>query len=235
MIYWIAKYKERAKHKDSSTAKTGHKINYGHVHPPTLHLEQELRSCTFVIWEKQWRDFFIKSNMFESEGLAFLKEHSVPDPNLKALISLCDSVDAVFELLNTQFSDKGTDYRILAKYICGLPELKENYDFQHQQIVIKKILKYLTLYNRVFSPAKGLDQGELEGSMLSWIPNSRTQISMRKFIKEMKEQKDLKGTPFSKTYHDILKQELDVITNLQANEETKKDLYGVTGFQTLNK
>ena len=47
---------------------------------------------------------------------------------------------------------------------------------------------------------------------------------MRKFIKEMKEQKDLKGTPFSKTYHDILKQELDVITNLQANEETKKDI-----------
>ena len=28
--------------------------------------------------------------MFESEGLAFLKEHSVPDPNLKTLISLCD-------------------------------------------------------------------------------------------------------------------------------------------------
>ena len=83
--------------------------------------------------------------MFESKGLAFLKEHSVPDPNLKALISLCDSVDAVFELLNTQFSDKGTDYRILVKYICGLPALKENYDFQHQQIVIKKILKYLTL------------------------------------------------------------------------------------------
>ena len=39
--------------------------------------------------------------MFESEGLAFLKEHSVPDPGRKALISLCDSVDAVFELLNT--------------------------------------------------------------------------------------------------------------------------------------
>ena len=66
--------------------------------------------------------------MFESEGLAFLKEHSIPDPNLKMLISLCDSVDAVFELLNTQFSDKGTDYRILIKYICGLPALKENYD-----------------------------------------------------------------------------------------------------------
>merc|ERR1712115_285284 len=114
------------------------------------------------------------------------------------------------------------------------PALKKNYDFQHQHTVIKKILKYLTLYNRVFSPEKDLDQGELEGSMLSWIPKSPTQISMRKFIKEIKEEKDLNGTPFSKTYHDILTQELNIITNLQSNEETKKDVYGVTGFQTLN-
>ena len=186
----MARYKERSKQKDNPIAKTGHKINYGRVHPPTLHLESELKSCTFEIWKKQWRDFYDKSNMFESEGLEFLKEHSVPDPGLKHLIALCETVDAVFELLSTQFSDKGTDYRILVKYICGLPALKENYDFQHQQTVIKKILKYLTLYNRVFSPEKDLDQGELEGSMLSWIPKSQTQISMRKFIKEIKEGKD---------------------------------------------
>ena len=49
MIYWMAKYKERAKQKDNSSAKTGHKINYGRVHPPTLHLESELKSCTFEI------------------------------------------------------------------------------------------------------------------------------------------------------------------------------------------
>merc|ERR1712115_354072 len=234
MVYWMTKCKEKAKQKDKSTTKTSHKINYGRVHPPTLQLESELRSCTFMIWKKQWLGFCEKSNMYESEGLAFLKEFSVPDPHYKQLISLCETVNAVFELLGTQFSDKGTDYRILVKYICGLPALKENYDFQHQQNVIKKILKYLTLYNRVFSPEKDLDQGELEGSMLSWIPKSQTQISMRKFIKEIKEGKDLKGTPFSKTYHDILTKELNIITNLQANEERKKDMYGVTGFQTLN-
>ena len=76
MIHWRAKYKERARHKDSATTKTGHKINYGRVHPPTLHLEQELRSCTFEIWKKRWKDFYNKSQMFEREGLAFLKEHS---------------------------------------------------------------------------------------------------------------------------------------------------------------
>ena len=49
MIYWMAKYKERTKHKENSTTKAGHKINYGCVQPPTLHLEQELRFCTFEI------------------------------------------------------------------------------------------------------------------------------------------------------------------------------------------
>ena len=69
--------------------------------------------------------FYEKSQMFESEGLVFLKEHSIPDPHLKVLISLSDSVDSVFELLNTQFSDKGTDYRILIKSICDLPALED--------------------------------------------------------------------------------------------------------------
>ena len=183
----MTKCKEKAKQKDKSTTKTSHKINYGRVHPPTLQLESELKSCTYTIWKKQWLDFYDKSNMYESEGLAFLKEFSVPDPHYKQLISLCETVNAVFELLGTQFSDKGTDYRILVKYICGLPALKENYDFQHQQNVIKKILKYFTLYNRVFSPERDLDQNELEGSMLSWIPKSQTQISMRKFIQDIKE------------------------------------------------
>ena len=103
MVHWRAKYLKRAKQKESVPAKAAHKINYGRVHPSMLHLEQELRSCTYEIWKKQWMDFYEKSQMFESEGLAFLKEHSVPDPHLKVLISLCDSVDSVFELLNTVF------------------------------------------------------------------------------------------------------------------------------------
>merc|ERR1712115_302336 len=84
---WMTRYKEKSKQKDKSTTKTSHKINYRRVHPPTLQLESELRSCTFTIWKKQWLDFYEKSNMYESEGLAFLKEFSVPDPHYKELSS----------------------------------------------------------------------------------------------------------------------------------------------------
>ena len=99
--------------------------------------------------------------MLDNEGLLFLKEQSVPDPQLKTLIQLCDSVDSVFTLLDTQFSDKATELRILKKHICGLPMLKENYDFEHQTVVLKNILKYLTIYNRIFSPENDLDTADL--------------------------------------------------------------------------
>ena len=157
-IHYRAKYK--AKSKSGNTAaptKAPHKINYGHVHPPILHLDTELRSSLYELWKVQWRDFFHKSQMFENEGLLFLKEQSVPDPNLKSLIALCDSVDSVFTLLDTQFSDKATELRVLKKHICGLPMLKENYDFEHQTTILKRILKYLTISNIIFSPGKDLD------------------------------------------------------------------------------
>ena len=70
--------------------------------------------------------------MHESEGLSFLKEQSVPDQSLKSLISLCDSDDAAFTLLDTQFSDKASEVRILKRQICTLSMLKANYDFKHQ-------------------------------------------------------------------------------------------------------
>ena len=79
--------------------------------------------------------------MLDNEGLLFLKEQLVPDPYLKTLIALCDSVDSVFTLLDTQFSDKATDLRVLKKHICCLPMLKDNYDFEHETVILKKILK----------------------------------------------------------------------------------------------
>lgn len=82
--------------------------------------------------------------MNESEGLSFLKVQSAPDEGLKSLISPCDSVDAAFTLLDTQFSYKASELRVLKKQICALPMLKENYDY------------YLTIINRVFLPRKGL-------------------------------------------------------------------------------
>ena len=74
----------------------------------------------YELWKSQWKDFYKQYQMLDNEGLLFLKEQSVPDPQLKTLIQLCDSVDSVFTLLDTEFSDKATELRILKKQIFGL-------------------------------------------------------------------------------------------------------------------
>ena len=57
---------------------------------------------------------------------------------------------------------------------------------------------------------------------------------MRQFMQQMKDKQNLDGTSLSVTYHKILTKELNEITDLQANEDTKKDMYGATGYQILN-
>ena len=78
-----------------------HKMNYGRVPPPILTLDNELRSTTYQLWKASWLDFFDKAKMHDSEGLTFLKEQSINNKGLKNLISVCESVQAAFELLDT--------------------------------------------------------------------------------------------------------------------------------------
>ena len=53
-------------------------------------------------------------------------------------------------------------------------------------------------------------------------------------MQKMLDKQSLDGTPLCVTYHKILTEKLDTITNLHANEETKKHMLGATGYQTLN-
>ena len=78
----------------------------------------------------------------------------------------------------------------------------------------------MTVFNRILSPEKDLDEPELEGSMLSWIPKSQTQISFMGFMQKMLNKQSLDRTPLCVTYKEILTKELDIITNLHAYEET---------------
>ena len=87
----------------------------------------------------------------------------------------------------------------------------------------------MTIYNRIFSPENDLDTADLEGSMISWIPKSQAQISLRGFMQQVLDKKRLDGTPLCVTYKEILTKELYIITNLHANEETKNICLGQLG------
>ena len=112
--------------------------------------------------------------------------------------------------------------------------LPDNYDFDLQLKVLRRILRYLTLFNRLFSPAEDLNVPELSDSMLSWIPKAQAMSAVRTYQKIMDDNLVHQGLPRSQTYYNILVQELANLTTLNANEEAKKNLIGAAGFQTLN-
>ena len=93
---------------------------------------------------------------------------------LKELVAVCNSVASAFALLDTQFGDKTVKLRITKRQICELPMISDNYEFEHQLKVLKKILKYITIFNQLFSTQEDFHIHELDGSLLSLIPRAQT-------------------------------------------------------------
>lgn len=140
--------------------------------------------------------------MHNSEGLAFLKEQSILDKTLKNLVFVYESVQSAFTLLDTQFGDKEAELRIIKSHICDNPMLTDKYDFDYQIEVLKNILKYITFFNRLFSPQEDFHAFELNQSMMSWIPRAQQVTLARWYEKVMNDKLELEGIPRSKTYRD---------------------------------
>ena len=212
-----------------------HKINYGRVPPPILTLDNELRSTTYQLWKASWLDFVEKAKMHDSEGLTFLKEQSINNKGLKNLISVCESVQAAFELLDTQFGDKEAELRLIKSQITDHPVLSDNYDFEYQINVVQKILQYVTIFNRLFLPqGEDFHAFELNNSMMSWIPKAQQMTLQNMYEKFMTDQLEQEGIPRSKTYRMILTENIRKLSTLKAGDDAKKRLAGILPFQTLN-
>ena len=148
-----------------------------------------------------------------------MREQSITDKTLKNLISVCESVDSAFVLLDIQFGDKEAELRIIKSHICDNPMLTDNYNFEYQIEILKKILKYITIFNRLFSPQEDFHAFELNGSMMSWIPRAQ-QITLSKMYERLMTDKlELEGIPRSKTYREILTENIATLTTLKAGEE----------------
>ena len=102
--------------------------------------------------------------------------------------------------------------------------LTDNYDFEYQIKVLKKILKYITIFNRLFSPQEDFHAFELNGSMLSWIPRAQSSTLLKMYERIMNDKLSLEGKPRSISYHEIIIDEIANLMTLQADEESKRNL-----------
>ena len=137
---------------------------------------------------------------------------------------------ATFALLDTQLGDKAGEIRQIKRQICELPILPDNYDIEVQLDVLKKILRYLTLFNRLFSP-EDLNVIELSDSMLSSIPKAQPMSAVRSYQKVISDNLSQRAQPRSETYYNIFMHEISNLTRLSANAESKQNLFGTSGIQ----
>ena len=101
--------------------------------------------------------------------------------------------------MDTHFGDKAGKVRQIKRQICELPILSDNYDFDVQLDILKKILRYLTLFNRLFFPEKDLNVPELSDSMLSRIPKAQAMSAVRSYQKVISDNLSQRAHPISET------------------------------------
>ena len=95
-----------------------------------------------------------------------------------------------------------------------------DYDYDKQLKVLKHILRYLTIYNKLFSPREKLTSSDLRQSMMGWLPRTQNPTMMN-YIKEFTELMVEYNLPRSVSYHNLIIREIDNWTSLKADEETK--------------
>ena len=70
--------------------------------------------------------------------------------------------------------------------------------------------------------------------MLSWIPKAQAMSAVRSYQKVISDNLIHRAQPRSKTYYNIVMHEISNLTKLYANVESKQNLVGTSGIQTLN-
>ena len=79
-------------------------------------------------------------------------ESSISIQKYMEIIYVCDTVDSAFALLDTQFGVKNNELYTVKSKITYKEMLPLNYNFEMQIGIVKDILRYLAIFNRLFSP-----------------------------------------------------------------------------------
>ena len=98
--------------------------------------------------------------------------------------------------------------------------LTDNYDFTLQIDVVKKILHYVTIFNRLFLPqGDDFHAFELNDSMMSWIPQTQQMTLQNMYEEFMTKKLEQEGIPRSQTYRKILTENIRKLSTLKSGED----------------
>ena len=88
--------------------------------------------------------------------------------------------------------------------------------------ILKYILKYLTIFNRLYSPQEDLYEGEIKQSHLSWVPRDQTSIILQRNMFDVDLALKIKNKPLSLSYAKVVMKEIKNLTGLLSAEKQMK-------------
>ena len=93
-------------------------------------------------------------------------------------------------------------------------------------------MRYLIIFNKLFSSTYHLSSSDLRQSMMAWLPRMQYPTIMI-FLQEITTLMVKYDTPRSESYLNCITKEMDNLVQFKADEETKKSNVGIK-FPTLN-
>ena len=185
--------------------------------PPRLEIEADIPAISFCLFKSTFISYIENHNISDNHALILLKTSIITGP-LREVISTAGTYQEALELLSNQFKTPQDEITILKNKVTNRGVLPLNYTYDSILDNLKYILKYLTIFNRVFSPVEDFTLNEITQSLLCWMPRTQPILVIQRSRLELLRAKKERGILFSVEYQKSLMKAISKYTALSLAE-----------------
>ena len=189
------------------------------VLPPKLSLESDIPGVSYFLFKKDFISYKENQQLNEETAVTILKNTSLPAGVLREAIADSETIQNAFELLNNQFQPLLPDeVNILKNKIINRGILSSNGTYGNVLDNMRNILKYLMIFNTVFSPFEDITWEEITQSLLYWVPRNHAVYVIPRLRWEIIKIRTEQGIPLSVAYKRCLVKAISTYTTLRLAE-----------------
>ena len=196
----------------------------GHVQvpPPRLKMESDIPGVSYFLFKNAFISYKENQQISDENALTILKTTSLPAGSLREVIADSETVQNAFELLNNQFQSLLPDeVNILKNKIINRGILSSNGTYSTVLDNLRSILKYLMIFNNIFSPFEDLTWEEITNSLLYWVPRNHAVYVIPRLRSEILKVRTEQNIPLSVAYKKSLMKAISTYSSLRLVERLK--------------
>ena len=184
------------------------------IPPPRLQIEADIPAISFCLFKTTFISYMENQNISNENAFILLRD-SIPTGPLRVVISTSRTFQDALELLSKQFKPPQDEIPILKSKIINRGVLSPDYTYDTILDILKDVLKYLMMFNRVFSPFEDLTLDEITQSLLCWVPRNQSVNVIHKIRVEILRARTEQGIPLSVAYKKNLMLAISTYTTLR--------------------